>query len=307
MSGWPEAGQAAPSPQMSAWIADFRRRMDGAFPADLQARRAAGRRLAAARPVGDLVLAAARVGGVPGEWARRADVGAGHVVLYLHGGGYVSGSAAGVRPFAGALSAACRARIFTPDYRLAPENPFPAAVEDAVTCYDALIEAGTPAGRIVIGGASAGGGLAVAALLVLRDSGRPLPAGCLLASPWLDLALTTASMRAESCPEPLITLAESRRFAEFYLAGHDPRDPLASPCYARLHGLPPIHIELSRPERVADEVRAFASRAASAGVEVSCAETPGAIHAFVFNAPGTPEATHAYQRIAARCACWLGP
>jgi epsilon-lactone hydrolase len=308
MSGWPETSQVAPSPEMSAWIAEFQARMGGGFPVDLQARRAAGRRLAVARPIAaDIVFAAADVGGVPCEWAWRADVTAGHVLLYLHGGGYVSGSAANVRPFAGALSAACRAHILAPDYRLAPEDPFPAAVEDAVACYSGLIDTGTPSSQIVIGGASAGGGLAVAALLVLRERGLPLPAGCLLASPWLDLALTSASMRAEVCPEPLITWTESRRFAELYLAGHDPRDPLASPLYASLRGLPPMHIELSRPERVADEVRAFAGRAASDGVEVSCVETPGAIHAFVFNAPTTPEAAHAYRRVAARCADWLRP
>ena len=184
-------------------------------------------------------LAAADAGGVPAEWVT-AGVADGRVVMYLHGGAYQLGSPATLRHLVALLSAAAQARAFSVDYRLAPEHPFPAAVDDAVAAYRWLLAAGHDPASIAIAGDSAGGGLTLATLVALRDSGDRLPAAAVAMSPWTDLALTGESLRTRADADVMITPAGMQQTATLYLAGADPRHPYASPLYADLHGLPPI-------------------------------------------------------------------
>ncbi|MEM3594045.1 MAG: alpha/beta hydrolase [Candidatus Jordarchaeaceae archaeon] len=182
-------------------------------------------------------------GGVPAEWITTPGVINQHVILYLHGGGYVSGSIRTHRDLAARISRVSNSRVLIIDYRLAPENPFPAAVEDAVAAYRWLIftERIIP-NNLIIAGDSAGGGLTIATLVWLRDEEVALPAAAICLSPWLDLACTGESMKSKAKSDPFITPEACKFMAEKYLNGADPYNPLASPLYANLHGLPPIFI-----------------------------------------------------------------
>ena len=154
------------------------------------------------------------------------------------------------------------------DYRLAPENPFPAAVEDAVTAWRWMLAQGLDPKRCAIAGDSAGGGLTLATLIALRDRGIPLPGAAALLSPWADLAGTGASVKTKAAEDPMVTEAGLRMMAEAYLGGADARDPLASPLYAKLSGLPPLLIQVGSAEILLDDATRVAERAKAAGVEV---------------------------------------
>lgn len=212
-------------------------------------------------------VAAARLGRVPGEWVAPGGLGSeAPVILWLHGGGYTSGSAASHRELVARIALSAGARVAVPEYRLAPEAPFPAAVDDAVDAWRALI-ADNPPDRIVIGGDSAGGGLALALLLRARDEGLPLPAAAVLVSPWVDLTATAASIDAHRdldwCSRRSMILQR-----DAYLQGRDPREPLASPLFAQLHGLPPLLVQVGTAEMLLDDAIGLARRAQEAGVEV---------------------------------------
>jgi len=214
-------------------------------------------------------------------------------VLYLHGGGYYFCSPRTHRPITFGLARAARARVFALAYRLAPEHPFPAAVDDAVAAYHALLAAGVSPSSIVIAGDSAGGGLALATLVALRDAGTPLPAGALVFSPWTDLAATGASLVTNDALDVMFCGAAIARAARFYL-GNTPADtPLASPLYADLHGLPPLLIHASNTEVLRDDALRFANRAEAAGVEVRLRVWPDTPHAFQIFARWLPEARDA--------------
>src|ERR1700693_3603588 len=163
-------------------------------------------------------------------------------ILYLHGGGFVTGSSALYRHLTWRLAAAARARLLSVDYRLAPEHPFPAALEDAVAAYRWLLSDGADPRRIAVIGDSAGGGLALAMLRKLRDDGVPLPAAAVALSPWTDLALTGPSFRQNADTDPMLDVGHITKAAEYYLAGADPRIPYASPLYGDPRGLPPTLI-----------------------------------------------------------------
>jgi epsilon-lactone hydrolase len=239
---------------------------------------------------------------LPGEWIERDGgdpPGPGRTLLYLHGGGYFFCTPQTHRGITVTLAKGAEARVFVLDYRLAPEHRFPAAIEDAVAAYRGLLAAGTPAGRIVIGGDSAGGGLTLATLLSLRDAGDPLPAAAVLFSPWTDLAATGASIIANDKRDCLFHGSEIARFARLYLGETPPDHPLASPHYADLKGLPPLFIQASDSEVLMDDSTRLAAKARSAGVAVEFRLWSGVPHAFQFFTRFLPEARDALRDTAA--------
>lgn len=191
---------------------------------------------------------------VRGEWVapNAADAG---VILYLHGGGYVACSAATHRPITAALARLSRLRVFALDYRTAPEHPFPAALDDAVTAYQWLLAQGLPARAISLAGDSAGGGLVLALLLRARDGGLPLPACAVCFSAWTDLAGTGASVRLNDGRCAMFRPQNIAEFAAAYLAGHSPFDSYASPAHADLSGLPPLLLQVGSTELLLDDSR----------------------------------------------------
>jgi epsilon-lactone hydrolase len=258
-------------------------------------RRAATASVAQA-PAGTRV-AAAEASRVPAEWVTAAGVADGRVIMYLHGGAYQLGSPATLRHLVALLSAAAQARALSVDYRFAPEHPFPAAVDDAVAAYRWLLAAGHDPASIAIAGDSAGGGLTLATLVALRDSGDRLPAAAVAMSPWTDLALTGESLRTRADADEMITPAGMRQTAALYLAGADPRHPYASPLYADLHGLPPILIHVGDAEVILDDSTRFAARARLAGVDVTLEIWGEMPHVFQAFAGLLPEADQAVAHI----------
>ncbi len=259
-------------------------------------RRAAAESVASQPPQGTTVDPV-DAGGVPAEWVVAAGADSHRVLLYLHGGAYQIGSPATHRHMVALLSGAARARVLSVDYRLAPEHPFPAAVDDAVAAYRWLLAAGTDRGVLAVAGDSAGGGLALAGLVALRDAGEPMPAAAVVMSPWTDLALTGESLRTRADADVLIKPGGMAETAEAYLAGQDPRHPYASPLYADLHGLPPMLIHVGDAEVILDDSTRLAARARAHGVDVTLEvwdEMPHVWHAF---AGMLPEADQAIERI----------
>lgn len=238
------------------------------------------------------------LGGGPGE-AIEVEAGVGpNTFLHLHGGGYVMGDPPGSRGFTTALAFATRARVVSLDYRLAPDHAFPAAVDDALTAYRALLDSGASPARIAIGGESAGGGLAVAALLAIREAGLPLPAAGLAMSPWVDLACTGGSYHERADRDPLLTRGVLLEMADQYLQGQDPRLPLASPVGADLAGLPRLLIQAGSDEVLLDDAITLAQRAQAAGVAAELEVWPDMIHVWQMFGGLLPEADQALARIA---------
>jgi epsilon-lactone hydrolase len=229
-----------------------------------------------------------------GEWIERVGERSGlepaRTLLYLHGGGYFFCSPKTHRPVTVGLAHAAEARCLVPAYRLAPEHPFPAAIEDAVAAYRRLRALGAPAQRIVIAGDSAGGGLALAMMLALREAGDPLPAAGVLFSPWTDLAATGASIQANSRSDVMFHGNSIARAARHYLGDTPATHPLASPLYADLRGLPPLFVQASSSEVLLDDSTRLTERAKEAGVEVSFTAWHRLPHAWHLLAPFLPEA-----------------
>ena len=222
-------------------------------------------------------------GTIPAESVSvRGAVPAGRAVLYLHGGGYCQGSPATHRNITGHLALRSAARVVAADYRLAPERPFPAAVEDAVAAYRGLLAEGFTPGATVIAGDSAGAGLAVAAALSLRQAGLPQPAALVLFSPWVDLTL--GALGPPPPGEFMITKPWLEECARFYLAGHPATDPLASPIAADLHGLPPTLIQVGTDELLLTDARRLHAALTAAGVEATLQEFAHRWHVFQLNA-----------------------
>lgn len=219
--------------------------------------------------------------------------------LYFHGGGYRIASALAYRSYGSHLAAACKARVVLVDYRLAPENPFPAAVEDAVASYKWLLDDGVPANRIVIGGDSAGGGLTAALLLAAKQQGLPLPAGAVCLSPWVDLTITADSYETRKDTDKMFGRDAAIAARDLYLGDRDPTDPLASPVFGEWAGMPPLLIQVGDTESLLDDAARLAATAAAAGVDVEHHVYPDMPHVWQLNYPAYPEAVDAVNEIAA--------
>jgi acetyl esterase/lipase len=236
------------------------------------------------------------IGGIAGEWAESGGLVTG-TMLYLHGGGYIACSPKTHRTITGAY-ANRGIKIFAPDYRLAPENPFPAAVEDALAAYKGLLASGLAPGCLAIGGDSAGGGLALATLLAAKAEGLPMPACAVLFSPWTDLAITGATIKTNLRRDPMLHGNTLPNGAAFYLNGADPRNPLASPLYGALAGLPPLLITVGESEVLRDDSTRFTERATLAGVAVSLKIWEGMPHVWQMFQFLLPEARAAMDEAA---------
>lgn len=240
-------------------------------------------------------VAAAR----PAEWLAPPGARADAAILYLHGGGYVIGSPRSHRHLAAAIGAAAQARVLLPDYRLAPEDPFPAAVDDAVGAYRWLLSQSIAPARIVVAGDSAGGGLTVATLLALRDAGVPLPAAGVCISPWVDLTCGGASYITRADADPIVLRKSVSEMAVAYLAGRDATTPLASPIGADLGGLPPLLIHVGDDEVLLDDAVQLAERARKAGVDATLEVWPEMIHVWHWFFPMLEEGQKAIDGIGA--------
>jgi acetyl esterase/lipase len=232
------------------------------------------------------------------EWVRRREVTDRRILLYLHGGGYVCGSAASHRPIACALAEAFDGVVASLDYRLAPEHPFPAALDDTLSAYDHLLATGWRPAQIAIGGESAGAGLAVASLLALRDRGGPLPGAAICISPWSDLTNSGESVASKAESDPIVFRGAIDITSELYRAGHSASDPLLSPIFGSLRSLPPLLIQVGSNEILLDDAVRLARAAGLADVAVELEIWPKMIHAWHFFAAELDEGRHASERAA---------
>lgn len=232
--------------------------------------------------------------GVSAEWIIAPSATDDHAVLYLHGGCYITGSANSHREFCARISAATGGAVLLLNYRRAPEHPCPAAVEDTVAAFGWLRKRGIPASRIIIAGESAGGALTLSAMTVLRDAQEELPAGGVILSPWVDLECTG---KDPEIPDQIFSRADLRYLACYYLGSASPRDPLASPLYANLRGLPPIYIQVGSAEVLLDDSIRLLEKAQKDDVDVKLDVWEGLCHAFQMF-PQLPEASDALERMA---------
>jgi acetyl esterase/lipase len=217
-------------------------------------------------------------------------------VLYLHGGGYVSGAPIHYRHFTWRIANAAKAHVWALEYRLAPENPFPAALNDAVAAYDWLAD--KPAARdLFVMGDSAGGGLVLSLLLRLRDAGTPLPSAAVSMSPWTDLALTGASLTENAASDPMLNAGDLPSFVRHYLAGADPQDPYASPLYGDMSGLPPVLIQVGSDEILRDDAVRMAEKLKQHNAHSRLEIWPRMPHVFQLFVPVLPEAHRAIAHI----------
>ena len=236
-------------------------------------------------------------GGVPAEWISAPNASADRAVLYLHGGGYVIGSINTHRDLMARISRASGFRVLGIDYRLAPEHPFPAAVEDAVVAYRWLLAQGLQASHIAVAGDSAGGGLTVATLVAIRDAKLATPGAGVCLSPWVDLEGIGESMTTKASVDPVVQKEGLVGMAAAYLGGKDPRTPLAAPLYADLKGLPPLLIQVGEAETLLDDSNRLADRAKAAGVKVTLEPWQEMIHVWQMFAPFLPEGQEAIEGI----------
>jgi acetyl esterase/lipase len=235
------------------------------------------------------------VGGIKGEWVTAAGTPKA-TLLYLHGGGYFACSPRSHRPITAAYAKHGFA-VFAPDYRLAPEHPFPAAIEDAHAAWNGLLATGHAARALTVSGDSAGGGLTLALLLTLREQGAAIPAAAALLSPWADLAATGASIRGNARRDAMFTEEGFNNCSQLYLAGRDPKTPLASPVFADLQGLPPLLIHVGDREMLRDDSTRLAAHARAAGVPVDLRLWPVVPHVWQL-AQFVPEARESMRLLA---------
>jgi epsilon-lactone hydrolase len=238
--------------------------------------------VAAAPVASDLRFDSISMGGIPGLASISPGARTDRCLLYLHGGAFVIGSAHDYRSLYGELGRAIGVRAVAPDYRLAPENPFPAAVTDVLNVYRALLADGLPASAIVLAGDSAGGGLVASLMIAARDAGLPMPAGALLISPWADLACEAPSMTTKATADPALTREGLLANAALYLAQHLPQTPLASPVHADLARLPPMLVQVGTAEILLDDALRIATRAAQANVRIVLSVWPDMPHVWHF-------------------------
>jgi monoterpene epsilon-lactone hydrolase len=246
----------------------------------------------------DVKLIRVKIGEIPCEWVLAPGADPDVRLLYLHGGGWVSGSGGNYLPLAADISMAAKCAVLLPDYRLAPEHPFPAGLDDCIAAHDWLIANG-PTGpgqakATFIAGDSAGGNLTLATLLALRDRKRPLPVGGIALSAATDFTLASESLKAVH--DPIISARTMPEFRDRYLGKTDPRNPLASPVFGDYHGIPPLLIQVGEHEMLRDDSIRVAKKALSDGIPVKFEVWPGMVH--VFQIRGLPESRKAIEQIA---------
>jgi acetyl esterase/lipase len=228
----------------------------------------------------DATLEPIAIGGVAAEWSTTPQADPARAVLYLHGGGYMAGSVVSHRYVAVEIGRAAKARTLALDYRRAPEHPYPAQLEDALAAYRYLRDQGFAAGSIAVGGDSAGGNLALALMVALRERGLPLPCCGWLVSPWTDLTASGATMQSKADADPMISRPYLLELAQAFVGGRQLADPLISPQFADLTGLPSLLIQVGSDETLLDDAVALAGRTGAAGVAVTLEIWPEMIHAF---------------------------
>ena len=246
----------------------------------------------------DVKCISLEVKGIPAEWVSAPEAREDKIIFYLHGGGYVSGSLNSHRELVSRISRASKARVLIIDYRLAPEHPFPAAVEDSTEAYKWLIDdQNINPKNIIIAGDSAGGGLTFATLINLRDKGIALPAAAVGLSPWTDLGITQESYRNNRKIDPVVSIYGIIFDAELYLGDTDYQNPLASPIYADLKGLPPMYIQVGTAELLLDDSVVLAKRAKEAGIDVTLDIWDDMPHVFQAFAAFAPEGQKGIEKI----------
>lgn len=237
------------------------------------------------------------INGVPGEWITPSQVRTKRALLYLHGGGYIISTPHMHRLLVGRLAHTLSCRAFMPEYRLAPEHPFPAAIEDVTAAYDGLLESGYSAAQIVVAGDSAGGGLTAALLLHLREMSKPLPAAACLISALLDCTFSGKRLPELQRRDPYLRLSDLSMMAKHYYTVHDPRNPLISPLWGDVSGLPPLLVLAGENELLCDEAVQFAEQVRQAGGAAELKIWPGMVHAFPLFAGFIPEGKMAIAEI----------
>ena len=238
-------------------------------------------------------------GGVSAEWIAASNASADRFVVYLHGGGFVMASFDTHRGLMGRISRSAEARVLGVNYRLAPEFPYPAALEDATATYNWLIANGATASDVVIAGDSAGGGLALSTLVALRKAAGPMPAAAVCLSPWVDMEASGDSMTTKAAIDPVVQREGLLNNAKLYLGNGHRRAPLVSPLYADLAGLPPLLIQVAESEVLLDDSKRLAGRAKRCGVQVSLEVWPEMVHVWQLFAAILPEAQQAIEHIGA--------
>jgi acetyl esterase/lipase len=246
----------------------------------------------------DVTVTEGELGGVGGLWFTPREAGDG-TILYFHGGGYFIGSPRSHGEMTARIARAAGARLFSAEYALAPEHVFPAALGDALTAYRALLAAGVDPAALAVAGDSAGGGITMATLVALRDRGEPLPACAVTLSAWADLSCSGRSYQTHVDLDPLVTPEMGRTNAATYLGGHDPRDPLASPVFADLTGLPPLLLQVGSDEMLLDDTLRLAEHARAAGVDARVSVGDGMMHVYQLLTWLVPEALPAIEDIGA--------
>ncbi len=237
------------------------------------------------------------VAGLDAEWLTPSDALTDSAILYLHGGAYVVGSCDSHRHLVSHIAHAAGVRALLPEYGLAPENRFPGPIDDAVEVYRALLADGYDPDRLLIAGDSAGGGLAVATLLTLRDEGLPMPRAAFLLSPWLDLTASGETMESRSDQDPWFRADDIRVIARYYCDDDQRSDPRVSPVYADMHGMPPMHIQVGDDEILLSDATRLADKLRAAGVNVSVDVWQGMWHVFQAFLLVVPEAREAVRRM----------
>jgi monoterpene epsilon-lactone hydrolase len=228
----------------------------------------------------DINIEPVNANGAVAEWTIAPGADTGRVILFLHGGGYVSGSIDSHRHMVAEAGRLASFRTLAVGYRLAPEHPYPAALEDALAAYRYLLTSGYKPGHIALAGESAGGGLALATAMTLRDAGDPLPACIWCSSPWVDLTQSGGSMQSKAAVDPLIQKPYLDGLASAYLHGADPRGPMVSPLYGDLRGLPPMLIQVGSAETLLDDSIRLAGVAGDSDLSVRLEVWPDMIHAW---------------------------
>jgi epsilon-lactone hydrolase len=256
----------------------------------------------AAEPAG-VTWTPAVMGGVPGLWADSESGEPRRVLQYLHGGGYVAGSAASHRRLGGHLAKAIGCRVFLVDYSRAPEAAHPAPLDDSMAVYRAILDAGVGPDCFAIAGDSAGGGLALSTLLRARDEGLPQPAAGFALSAWTDLEALGASIDTNAGSDRMLTASALRSLAVMFLAGGDPRDPLAAPVHGDYRGICPLYLQVGGAEILVDDTTRVADSARRSGVDVTVDVVPGMQHVFQLRAGRLAQADEAIDRISE----WLRP